>query len=122
MWVVRVLLLIALAGTAGCAYKVRLRSTPQPAEVTLPEGKTVLTPSIVRLRWVPFGHQHVSVHAPGYRPLELDLRDREVRLGRILSQTIRHPSTLWGEVRGDVYFVLIPEHGPVGTWDRDDVP
>jgi hypothetical protein len=108
--------------TAGCAYKVRLRSTPQPAEVTLPQGRTVLTPDVVRLRWVPFGHQDVTVFAPGYRPLTLDLREREVRLGRIIGQTIRHPSTLWGEVRGDVYFVLVPDHGPAGTWAEQDVP
>jgi len=118
----RVVAVGSLMMTASCAYKVRLRSTPQPAEVTLPQGRTVLTPDVVRLRWVPFGHQEVSVHAPGYRPLTLDLRDREVRLGRIIGQTIRHPSTLWGEVRGDVYFVLVPEHGPAGTWTEQDVP
>ena len=118
----RLLCWVALLGLMGCSYRVRLRSDPQPVEATLPSGRVVLTPSVVRLKWTPFGRQWVTFSAPGYRPLTLDLRKREVRLLRMTGQAVRHPRTLLGEVRGDVLVVLVPEHGPAGTWTADDLP
>jgi len=120
--VVRLLCWIALVGLMGCSYRVRLRSDPQPVEATLPSGRVVLTPSVVRLKWTPFGRQWVTFSAPGYRPLTLDLRKREVRLLRMSGQAVRHPRTLLGEVRGDVFVLLVPEHGPAGTWTADELP
>lgn len=118
----RLLCWFAVLGLMGCSYRVRLRSEPQPVEATLPSGRVVLTPSVVWLKWTPFGRQWVTFTAPGYRPLTLDLRKREVRLLRMTGQAVRHPRTLFGEVRGDVLVVLVPEHGPAGTWTADDLP
>ena len=118
----RLLCWFALLGLMGCSYRVRLRSDPQPVEATLPSGRVVLTPSVVRLKWTPFGRQWVTFRAPGYRPLTIDLRRREVRLLRMTGQAVRHPKTLLGDVRGDVFVVLVPEHGPAGSWTSEDVP
>jgi hypothetical protein len=107
----------------GCAYRVTLASLPEPAEIDLPGRRgTVVTPTEVTLRYVPFGHQRVRVRAPGYRVLEVDLRRTEIRLGRYFSDSLWRPATLAGGSRGTVRFVLVPEHGPVGTWEADEVP
>ncbi len=107
----------------GCAYRVVLQATPTTAQVRLPNrGGTVVTPAEVRLRYVPFGNQKVLVSAPGYRPLSMDLRHTEIRMWRYVSDTLFHPATLAGASRGTVRFVLVPHHGPVGTWKEEDVP
>lgn len=107
---------------AGCAYKVALSSVPTPVEVVLPDGRVVVTPVEVDLRWAPFGHQPIVARAVGYRPLELDLRRDEIRLGRLVGTTLGHPSTLWGRPRGEIRLLLVREHGPAGTWDPADLP
>lgn len=107
---------------SGCAYKVALSSDPAAAVVRLPEGDEVITPDVVDLRWRPFGEQVVVVSSPGYRTTAFDLRDREIRWGRYVTDTLFRPATLFGAPRGEVRFVLVPEHGPAGTWREDDVP
>ncbi len=112
-----------VSGASGCAYKVTLTSQPELTEIVLPgKGGTVITPVDVTLRYVPFGKLPIVASAPGYRPLELDLRKSEVRLGRYITDTLWRPATLFGRSRGVVRLVLIPEHGPVGTWVEDEVP
>lgn len=106
---------------AGCAYRVVLTSAPS-AQVTLPDGQIVTTPEEVALRWVPFGHQRVTVEARGHRPLEVDLRATEIKLHHYVSDTLWRPSTLLGAPRGEVHFLLIEEHGPAGTWESGEVP
>ncbi len=106
----------------GCAYKVQLSSDPAAASVELPDGERLITPDIAVLRWRPFGRQEVRVSATGYRPVTIDLRDREIRWSRYVTDTLFRPATLAGAPRGDVRFVLVPEHGPVGTWSEDAVP
>lgn len=107
----------------GCAYRVSLTALPTPAVVELPgDGGSVVTPAEVVFRYVPFGSQPIRVSADGYRTLEVDLRDREIRGRRYLTDTLFRPATLLGRPRGEVHLVLVPEHGPVGTWDPEEVP
>lgn len=107
----------------ACAYKVTLTSQPSPVEVRLPDGSTVITPTEVVFRWAPFGHQRIVATSTGLRPLALDLRDREIRWWRLVGTTVWRPATIVsGRPRGEVHLVLIPEHGPSGTWAEDDVP
>lgn len=102
----RPLLLLALS---GCAYRVALVSTPPGALVELPSGRQVTTPAEVKIRWAPFNEAVVRASARGYRPLEVDLRDTEVKAGRFFFRGFKRP-------RGEVELVLIPAHGPTGTW------
>jgi hypothetical protein len=118
----RVLLVAAGAILAGCPYKVTLTAQPATAEVTLPGGDQIALPADVKARYVPFGHQRIRATADGFRDLEVDLRAEEVRLFSLVVGTLAHPSTLWGRPRGEVRLVLVPEHGPAGTWTPDEIP
>lgn len=102
------MLLLALV---GCTYSVHLASRPSPAVVQLPDGRRVTTPDEIRLRWRPFRKQVATVTALGYRPLEVDLSRLRLRSGRAFS----------GQA-GEVEVLLVPDHGPTGTWTVEDVP
>lgn len=114
-------LVLALSG-AGCAYKVRLDSFPAPAQVRLPDNRgTVATPTEVDFRWTPLNQQIVQVSAPGYRVLTVDLREHEIKFTRYITDALFRPATFRDQPRGEITFVLIPLHGPVGTWTADEV-
>lgn len=107
--------------SSGCAYRVELISTPSPAQVHLPDGRVVTTPTEATFRWEVNNEQVVHVSAPGHRPFAVDLRDHEIRFTRYITDVF----TRWGrgrdEARGQVWFILVPAHGPVGTWDPQEV-
>ena len=107
---------------SGCAYRVTLTSNPAPANVELPNGDRVSTPAEVRFRYVPFGHQRIVASARGYREGELDLRKTEIRSWRLLFGGFSHPAVFGGAPRGEVEILLVPDHGPVGSWTEEDVP
>ena len=115
-------MLLGAALFGGCAYKVKLSSNPLAADVRLPDDTIVATPADVTLRYVPFGHQRIVITAPGYRVVEMDLRKTEIKLGRYITDAIFRPGTWLGNSRGQVHVVLVPNHGPVGTWDPAEVP
>ena len=102
--------------SSGCAYKVALKSTPSAVLIELPGGAVAPTPTTYIARWAPFNSVPIRATARGYRPLEVDLRRTEVRFGRFLLRGFR------GRPRGEVELVLVPEHGPVGTWIEQDLP
>ena len=117
----RSLLLLCL-WSSGCAYKVGITASPSTATIDLPgERGTVVTPAEVVFRWAPFNHQVIRATADGYRPLEIDLRDREIRASRYVTDALFRPATFFGRPRGEVRLVLVPEHGPIGTWSASDV-
>lgn len=121
---------VLFAGFAsGCLYRVTVDSQPVPVTVVLPPGASAIgggervsTPAEVDFRWVPFGHQRIVASANGYRTFEVDLRRNVIRWRRIVFRTIARPSLRDGESRGEVQLLLVPEHGPVGTWTEDDIP
>lgn len=103
-------LLLALT-LAGCTYTVRLVSDPVGATLTLPDGGVAATPHTATFRWRP--HQPLHIEAPGYRPLDVDLKRTEGRLLRY-----------WGGAlfqRGgrEVTFLLVPLHGPIGSAEAE---
>jgi hypothetical protein len=117
------LLVVGLTlGAQGCAYTMRLASSPGSAEITLPDGKVVVTPTTQTFVLRPFGHQWIEVRAPGYRTMRVDVRRRQVRTLRYVTDSIMHPSMVMGANRGDIRFVLVPDHGGVGSWDVTEVP
>ncbi len=102
---------LALLVLLGCTYTLRVVSEPSPALVQLQDGRRISTPGEVKLRWRPLRRTTATVTAAGYRPLEVALHRLRLRSGRAFS----------GQ-RGEVLVVLVPEHGPVGTWSADEVP
>lgn len=108
------LLALGLGLGLGCSYTVQMHAEPVPAMVTLPDGSSVLTPAEVPVRIKPFAPKQVTVRAPGYRPLELDLRRREVTLWNWWTDLLFHPAAVIGaEPRSEVVFLLVEEHEPV---------
>lgn len=107
--------MIALA-LAACAYTVTITSSPMPAQVLLPDGRTVVTPAQVELP--PLRAWPVVVSAPGHRPVTADVR-RAIGPGRVLATAPWHRSG-WkaGTPRGEIRVVLVSEHGPSGTWSE----
>ncbi|MFT4625129.1 MAG: hypothetical protein ACI8PZ_003795 [Myxococcota bacterium] len=94
-------LLLVLALTA-CSTRVRIRSQPTPVDILLPDGRRMLTPAQVVVRKTLFQPQLAEISAVGYRTVVIDLR----RSGN----------------RGDIFVVLVPEHGPAGSWSGNEAP
>lgn len=103
----------------GCAYKVELVSEPLGARVDLPDGTHVFTPEEVQLRVAPFKKQTITATAPGHRPLTVDVRRREAKFIRYLTDALFRPGTFAGAPRGQLELMLVPTHGPVGTWSPE---
>ena len=107
--------LLTAALVAGCAYKVRVETVPAGATVETPRGQRLTAPGQLKLSAVPFAQQRFKVSAAGYRTLEGDLRWTGV-------QTVAQPGTMIGIRRYKlIKIVLVPDHGPAGTWTPDDV-
>jgi hypothetical protein len=93
----------------GCLYTVHLDSRPRPVVVELPDGRRVTTPTEVQVRWRPFRRQTLTASAVGYRP-------RVLRMGELRS----HRALGGRDIEVEV--LLVPAHGPAGTWSAEDVP
>jgi hypothetical protein len=103
---------------SGCAYRLQMDSRPSGAQVTLPSDEIVSTPEVVPLVWVPFGHQRVTVSAPGYRTFVVDLRKQEITAWHVVGDLLAVRRLVSpGAPDGRVEFVLVPDHGPAGTWN-----
>lgn len=111
----RVLLAIAVGIAGGCRYRVQVDVKPSPAVLELPDGRQAIAPGVIDVRWAPWNRQILRASAVGHRPVVVDLRKEEVRFGRFIRRGFRSP-------RGRVELILVPEHGPTGTWTQDDVP
>jgi hypothetical protein len=83
-----------VAVLGGCATHVRVESRPPGALVTARNGDAFSTPDKVYVGFWPFARRAVVVTAPGYRPADVRLKIGVHR----------------------VEVVMVPEHGPSGTW------
>lgn len=121
---VRILTLAALLlAPTGCAHRVRIVSDPAGAQVRYRRAPVGPTPVEVTVWSVPFTHPTARVVLPGYRPMEVDLSaDRRPcrRLGELL--TLRWRKGLGLAPASTHEVMLVRQHGPLGTWDVEDVP
>jgi hypothetical protein len=120
---------LILALLLACTWRMRLESHPPGAEVRLPDNRVVSTPSIVKIHYSFFRKAPIVVSAPGYRTLSFDLMKRkgngfaEINVWRVASYPIFHPfAGFRKDPRRRLEIVLVPEHGPAGTWDPSQVP
>ena len=110
-------------GLSGCAYKVHVIAIPEGASIRLPNGRNVLLPSDVKLKWAPFMAQRVVISAPGFRPLEINMQRRVIRGTDLLFDPVFRPRVVFGKAaRREVQYILVPEHDESGTWSAEDVP
>jgi hypothetical protein len=115
-------LLSLLAFGAGCAYKVEVISRPPGALMTMPGGETVVLPQEVDFRWRPLARRRVQVSAPGYRTMEFTITRRLVQETDYLTDVVGNPSEALGDKpRRTLELVLVPEHGPAGTWTAEEL-
>ena len=113
--------LAAAAFLAGCAHRVALDSDPPGATVHRGEAVIGVTPTEVRLRWWPGRRLPVEVASPGYRSAAIRL-DEDVGILRVAGEvlTLRWRRLLGLRPRAVHRLVLVPEHGPAGTWTPED--
>lgn len=88
----------------GCLQPLHVSADPVGAVMKLPDGQSVALPADVSLTAPLFTKPEVRVSAPGYRTLVLQVR--RLRNGPWLSHS------------NAVHIVLVPEHGPSGTWTQ----
>ena len=106
---------------AGCAHRVRVESVPPGATVWLDEQIVGVTPMERTLVWNPlrrFRAVTATVALDGYRSVPIDLSNRVTmrRIWRdIFGRSLRRT-----EPRFTHTVRLVDEHGPSGTWTRED--
>lgn len=106
----------------GCTYHVRVESRPIGAVLWLEDGSSVVLPQDVDLPWRPFKPPKARVTFPGYRTLETRFTRRLVKGSEYLSDPFVAQDEAFGDKpRRVLEVVLVPEHGPAGTWTEDEV-
>lgn len=104
--------------TTGCTYTVTVTSDVPGARVDgLSTGPSAL-PVDVRVPWGPFVHRRMTVTAPEYRAVEVDLGARTVRSADFSLFNFLVP---WRRPSEELRVVLVREHGPAGTWAPADL-
>lgn len=124
------LLLLLLLSQACVVHRVRVESEPPGAVVRLDGKVRGVTPVEFNTVWTPpFVKDYVlGLSLPGYRPVRTEggwnhpspLR-REVRFWRYLLHPLSWMKIIGRAPRSKYTFVLVPEHGPAGTWTPEDV-
>ncbi len=109
-----------LAGTTGCAYSATLQTNPVGASVFLDNEPAGIAPVPIKVRAFT-GPSLIRVELPGYRPYEVELKT-ERRLWTRFKFGLVNPGVILGSTPPPVRtLVLVPEHGPAGTWTPEDV-
>ncbi|MBM74037.1 MAG: hypothetical protein CMK59_01445 [Proteobacteria bacterium] len=92
----------------GCRYKLIVQTSPSGADVTLNNNKMGPAPVETHFWSVPFQETSVYVEKEGYRPIKTTV-------------TLKRQSILrWKKPKNQLSFILIKNHGPVGTWTPED--
>ncbi len=107
---------------AGCTYRVEVEARPAGATLELADGRQIGLPAEVRYSALPFHRRPATVSAPGHRDLEI--RTGGFGLGELglITDPILRPGLFFGpDPRRQVEVLLVPEHGPAGTWTEDQV-
>jgi hypothetical protein len=106
----------------GCAHRVEIRSEPLGAQVRMRGRAVGATPVEVVLWSVPFAHPEARLTMPGFRGVQINLRrDRRPlrRFGEFLTFRWRRAFALSPGAHHEV--LLVPDHGPAGTWGPEEV-
>jgi hypothetical protein len=115
--------LAAILLVAGCAHRTLVTSDPPGALVHM--GPRLLGPTPVEIVvWsVPFTRPTADLALSGYRTMSIDLAaDRRPARRAWEFLTLRWKRA-FARVPGSAHrVVLVPRHGPAGTWTEGDVP
>ena len=92
----------------GCRYKLVVQTTPVGADVIL--NREILGPTPVEENFwsSPTSKAALEIHKEGYRSIQTTVK-------------LKHRSLIhWKQPENQLKFILIKEHGPVGTWTSED--
>jgi hypothetical protein len=114
----------ALLLLSGCAHTVEIRTEPSGAAVTLAHrGSVGLAPVQVKVWDIPLTRPVARIALGEYRTVNLDLR-REIRpwaRPRLLLMLRWRQAFARGPMAAHLV-LLVPRHGPAGTWSAEEVP
>ena len=107
---------------SGCAHRVLIESDPPGANIRVNHKVVGVTPAEIKVKWVPFKEIPVTVSSPGRRWVKIDL-SKDLGLMRLGWQAMTlQTGKLSGKVPRTTHRALfVYKHGPVGTWNADDV-
>lgn len=110
------------ATLSGCVYHLRVESYPNGATLTIGDAEAHVLPADLNLKWRPFRPYPVRIEANGYRPLAFELRRRHLHEIDFATDVLVNPNEAFGDAPRRVLEVrLVPDHGPSGTWNYDDI-
>lgn len=105
----------------GCRHQVKIDSTPYGADVIWKEESIGTTPMTHTFWWYPGRKLQLDVQKYGYRPMYLSAED-SISLRYLIGDVthFRFTTLLGFDIRSTHTAVMIPEHGPAGTWTPED--
>ena len=112
---------VILLQTLACRHKIEIESAPYGADVHWKEESLGKTPMEYTFWWYPGRRIPITVQYFGYRTSVLDVHRSISPL--IVADDIVHLRILrllGLETRNVHSAVLVPEHGPSGTWTPKD--
>ena len=115
------LYIVILLQTFGCRHKVDIESTPYGADVYWKEENLGKTPMDYTFWWYPGRRIPLSIQYFGYRSSVIDVHRSISPL--IVADDIVHfrlLRLLGIRTRNTHGAVLVPEHGPAGTWTPEE--
>jgi len=107
--------------STSCRHQVAIESTPYGADVYWKEDKLGKTPMEYTFWWYPGRRIPLTVQYFGYRDSVLDIHRSISPL--IIADDIIHfrwKQLIGKAIRTTNTAVLVPEHGPAGTWSPED--
>ena len=113
--------LVILLQILSCRHKVTIESTPYGADAYLEEENIGKTPLEYTFWWYPGKSVPVTIQYFGYRTSALDIHRSISPL--VIADDIVHFRMLkliGLRSRNTHNAVLVPEHGPAGTWTPED--
>ena len=115
------LYLVILLQSLSCRHKVTIESTPYGSDVYWKEESIGKTPMEYTFWWYPGRRIPITVEYFGYRTSVLDVHRSISPL--IIADDIIHfriRRLIGRQIRNMHNAVLVPEHGPAGTWTPED--
>jgi hypothetical protein len=107
---------------SGCAHRVMLDSDPPGATIRIGDEMVGVTPTQLKVRWVPFTDNKVQLRMPKRRAVTLDLHE-DFGPGGFLWEvlTFQYGKLLGKTPRTYHRAHFVHKHGPAGTWTPQDV-
>lgn len=116
------LALLVVAGV-GCAHRVAVSSDPMGAQVRRGEKTLGSTPTEIVVWSVPFSRPELRLTMPGYRPMVVELHKDKKPVRRTWEFfTFRYKRAFAQVPNSQHQVIMVPVHGPAGTWTSEDVP